>query len=55
MSTTPAPRPNLLVRTEASLLALRDSMTPGQRWTASLVLAVIVLLVLFGLSTLKLR
>ena len=34
---------------DAGLLALREGMTPGQRWTAALAMSVTALVLLFGL------
>jgi hypothetical protein len=40
-----------LVRTDGALLRVRDSMTAGQRWTASLVLVVVIAVLGFGMPS----
>ena len=36
---------------DGALLALRDRLTPGQRWTAALALGLVVLVLVFGMPT----
>jgi hypothetical protein len=37
-----------LERADAALMRVRDSMTPGQRWTAALAMGLALAIVLFG-------
>ncbi|MHB8671512.1 MAG: hypothetical protein ACYDAD_13315 [Acidimicrobiales bacterium] len=41
----------LVSRAGAALLQLRDLLTPGQRWTAALLLGLTLAVLLFGLPT----
>ena len=42
---------DLVSRASESLLQLRERLTPGQRWTAALLLALTVAVLVFGLPT----